>query len=72
MILNIKEGYNLVQTIVNSIGASVGFAFALILMASVREKLELSEIPESLKGFPIALITAGLMSIAFLGFKGLV
>ncbi|MBE6083194.1 electron transport complex subunit RsxA [Acidilutibacter cellobiosedens] len=71
-ILNIKEGYNLVQTIVNSIGASVGFAFALILMASVREKLELSEIPESLKGFPIALITAGLMSIAFLGFKGLV
>ena len=41
-------------------------------MASVREKLELSEIPENLKGFPIALITAGLMSIAFLGFKGLV
>lgn len=71
-ILNIQEGYNLIETIVNSIGASVGFGFALVLMAGIREKLELCDIPESLQGFPIALITAGLMSIAFLGFKGLV
>ena len=71
-ILNIQEGYNLIETIVNSIGASVGFGFALVLMAGIREKQELCDIPKSLQGFPIALITAGLMSIAFLGFKGLV
>lgn len=71
-ILNIQEGYNLVQTIFNSIGSSVGFTLALVLISGIREKLELADIPEALKGFPIALITAGLMSIAFLGFNGLV
>ena len=71
-ILNIQEGYKLVQTIFNAVGASVGFTLALILMSGIREKLELADIPEALEGFPIALITAGLMSIAFLGFNGLV
>ncbi len=71
-ILNIKEGYNLVQTIFNAIGSSLGFTLALILISGIREKLEIADIPEALKGFPIALITAGLMSIAFLGFNGLV
>ena len=71
-ILNIKEEYTLIQTIFNAIGASVGFTLALILISGIREKLELADVPEALKGFPIALITAGLMSIAFLGFKGLV
>lgn len=71
-ILNIQENYNLIQTIVNSIGASVGFGLALVLMAGVREQLELVDIPKPLEGFPIALIAAGLMSIAFLGFNGLV
>jgi electron transport complex protein RnfA len=71
-ILNIQEGYNLIQTIFNAFGASVGFSLALVLMAGIREKFELIDIPEALEGFPIALITAGLMSIAFLGFNGLV
>ena len=71
-IINIKEGYNLTQTIFNSIGASLGFVLALVLISSVREKLAISDVPEALAGFPIALITAGLMSIAFLGFGGLV
>jgi H+/Na+-translocating ferredoxin:NAD+ oxidoreductase subunit A len=71
-ILNIKEGYDLTQTIFNAIGASIGFVLALILISSVREKLQIADVPEALKGFPIALITAGLMSIAFLGFGGLV
>jgi electron transport complex protein RnfA len=71
-ILNIEEGYNLIQTIANSVGASIGFAIALLLMAGVREKFELADIPKPLQGFPIGLITAGLMSIAFLGFNGLV
>ncbi|HEY8362713.1 MAG TPA: electron transport complex subunit RsxA [Tissierellaceae bacterium] len=71
-IINIDEGYNLIQTIFNAIGSSVGFTLALVLMAGIREKLELSDVPEALKGFPIALITAGLMSIAFLGFNGII
>lgn len=71
-ILNIQEGYSLIETIFNALGASVGFAIALLLMAGVREKLEIIDVPKVLEGFPIALITAGLMSIAFLGFNGLV
>lgn len=71
-ILNIKEGYTLIETIFNAVGASIGFTLALVLISGIREKLELADVPEALKGFPIALITAGLMSIAFLGFNGLV
>ncbi len=71
-ILNIQEGFNLIQTIFNAVGSSVGFTLALLLMAGIREKLEIADVPESLKGFPITLIAAGLMSIAFLGFGGLV
>ncbi len=71
-ILNITEGYNLLQTLTHGIGAAVGFTLAIVLFAGIRERLELANIPEPLKGFPIALISAGLMSIAFLGFSGLV
>lgn len=71
-ILNIKEGYNLIETITSSVGASLGFFLALVLMAGLREKLELADIPEVLTGFPITLIATGLMSIAFSGFAGLV
>ena len=71
-ILNIQEGYNLIQTIVNAIGASIGFTLALVLMAGVREQLELADVPKALEGFPITLIASGLMAIAFLGFNGLV
>ena len=70
-ILNIQEEFNLMETIVNSLGAAVGFTLAIVLFAGIRERLELADVPESLKGFPIALITAGLMSIAFLGFSSL-
>ena len=71
-ILNIQEGYNFIETMTSGIGAALGFSLALVLMAGVREKLELADIPKPLQGFPIALISAGLMSIAFLGFSGLV
>jgi electron transport complex protein RnfA len=71
-LLNIQYKFNLIQTITHSIGAAIGFSLAIILFAGIREKLELSDIPEVFKGFPIALITASLMSIAFLGFTGLV
>jgi len=71
-ILNIDEGYNLIQTLVNGIGGALGFLLAIVLFAGIRERMELAPIPEPLKDFPIALISAGLMSLAFLGFQGLV
>ncbi len=71
-ILNINENYNLLQTLVNGIGGALGFTLAIVLFAGIRERLELANIPEPLKGFPIALVSAGLMAIAFLGFSGLV
>jgi electron transport complex protein RnfA len=71
-VINIKEGFNLLETIANSFGAALGFGIAIVLFAGVRERLEYSEIPEAFKGFPIALIAAGLMSVAFLGFNGLI
>ncbi|NLO83623.1 MAG: electron transport complex subunit RsxA [Clostridiales bacterium] len=71
-IINIDEKYDLIQTLFNGIGAALGFTLAIVLFAGIRERLELSDIPKPLKGFPIALITAGLMSVAFLGFQGLI
>lgn len=71
-IINITEEFNLLQTLVNGVGAAVGFTLAIVLFAGIRERLELADIPEAMKGFPVALISAGLMAIAFLGFQGLV
>jgi electron transport complex protein RnfA len=71
-LLNISDNLNFIQTIFRSIGAAVGFALAIVLFAGIREKIELSDVPKPFKGFPIALITASLMSVAFLGFQGLV
>ncbi|HBH12431.1 MAG: Electron transport complex protein RnfA [Clostridiales bacterium 38_11] len=70
-IINVTEGFGIIETIVNSLGAAIGFTIAIVLFAGIRERLETADVPEPLKGFPIALITAGLMSIAFLGFAGL-
>lgn len=71
-LLNIQYKFNLMQTIVHSVGAAVGFSLAIVLFAGIREKLEIADVPVPFAGFPIALITASLMSIAFLGFSGLV
>jgi electron transport complex protein RnfA len=71
-LLNIKKGYNLLQSISNSFGAGIGFFFALILMAGIRERLDTAEIPEAMKGAPITFVTAGLLATAFMGFSGLV
>ncbi|MGQ9811584.1 MAG: electron transport complex protein RnfA, partial [bacterium] len=70
-VLNIVDSYGFVETVVHGFTSGLGFTLALILMAGIRERLELAEIPESLKGVPIAFIVAGLMSIGFLGFSGL-
>lgn len=71
-ILNIQYEYNLIELIFHSIGAAIGFSLAIVLFAAIRERLELADIPMVFKGFPIALITASLMSLAFMGFMGLV
>ncbi len=71
-IMNIQKEFGLIETIVHALGAAIGFALAIVLFASVREKLEIADVPEPFQGFPIALITASLMSIAFMGFQGLV
>jgi electron transport complex protein RnfA len=70
-LLNIQEEFNLLMSIVHALGAAVGFTLALVLMAGIRERLDVADIPDSLKGAPIAFIVAGLMAIAFLGFSGM-
>jgi len=70
-IININSQYNFVETIVNGFSNAIGFTLALVLFAGIRERLEESEVPEALRGTPIALVSAGIMSIAFLGFSGL-
>ncbi len=71
-IINVQAGYTIIETIVNAIGVSIGFGLAIILFAGIRENLDLSDPPKIFTGLPVALVTAGLMSIAFLGFTGLV
>lgn len=70
-VLNIDQKLNLIESIVQAFSAGVGFTMALVLMAGIREKLDMADIPEALKGTPIAFIMATLMAIAFLGFSGL-
>ncbi|MDR0320507.1 MAG: RnfABCDGE type electron transport complex subunit A [Treponema sp.] len=72
-LINIRDDLNFIGMIVNSIGAGAGFTLALLLLAGIREKYEANpDIPEIFKGFPLALFSAGLMSIAFMGFLGLI
>jgi len=70
-ILNIDSGYTFVQSLVNALGAGLGFLLAMVMFAGVRERLESAEIPEGLKGLPITLVSASLVSVSFLGFQGL-
>ena len=69
-LLSVQNEYGVLESVVNGIGASLGFLLAIVLMAGIREKLENSNIPEAFKGTPIVLITAGLMAIAICGFGG--
>ncbi|MDL2264834.1 electron transport complex subunit RsxA [Parabacteroides sp. OttesenSCG-928-G07] len=71
-ILVIQKDYNLLEAIVYSVSTAIGFALALIIFAGIREQLEMTHIPKGMKGTPIALITAGLLAMAFMGFSGIV
>ncbi len=70
-ILNINEEYSFIFSILNGLFAGLGFTLVLVLMAGIRERLERAELPKSMKGMPIAMIVAGCMALAFLGFSGL-
>lgn len=71
-LLNVLNGYSLLETVVHSVAAGVGFTIALVIFAGIRERLELVDVPESFKGLASALVTAGLLSLAFMGFQGMV
>ena len=71
-ILVIKHNYNLLEGVVFTAATAVGFGFALVIMAGIREQMELANIPKGMKGIPIALLTAGILSLAFMGFAGIV
>ena len=70
--LNMNNAYGLLQAVLNGTFSALGFLLAIVLMAGVRERLESSKIPACMKGFPITLVSAGLMAVAFMGFQGLV
>jgi electron transport complex protein RnfA len=69
-LLNVKEGYNLLETLVNGFGGGVGFTMAILIMASIRERLELCDVPQCMRGFPIAFVITSMMAFAFFGFQG--
>lgn len=68
---NTQNGYGFIESLVYGVTGGVGFLLAIVLFASVRERLEFAECPKAFEGFPIALVTAGLLALAFLGFSGL-
>ena len=69
-ITNIQNGSSFAESMMNSLGTSVGFLISIVIMAGIRERIEDNDIPKSFRGMPIVLITAGLMAIAFCGFAG--
>ena len=70
--LNISSGYNYIESLINSFGSGVGFLVAMVLFAGVRGRLETADIPNSLQGLPITLVSASIVACSFLGFGGLV
>ena len=71
-ILVIKKDYNLLEGLIYGGSTAIGFALALVIMAGIREQMELADVPSGMKGVPISLVTAGILALAFMGFAGLV
>jgi len=68
----VQYDYNILETVIYGFGTAVGFTIAIVILAGLREKMEFNDIPSSWKGMPIVMVTAGLMSIAFFGFSGII
>ena len=71
-VINVQKEYNVLQSTVNGFATAVGFTISIVLMAGLREKMEYNDIPKYFQGFPMVLLTAGLMAIAFFGFSGII
>ena len=71
-LLLVQKEFNLLESVVYAVSTAIGFALALVIFAGLRERLELADTPKAVKGVPIALITAGILAMAFMGFSGLV
>ena len=71
VLVNVQEGYDLLKSVINGAAGGLGFTLAIVIFASLRERVDKSECPECFKGFPITLIAAGLLALAFMGFSGL-
>ncbi|MDD4360720.1 MAG: RnfABCDGE type electron transport complex subunit A [Syntrophaceticus sp.] len=71
-LINVESGYNFGMSVVNAFGSGTGFALALVLMASLREKLRLADVPKSLQGLGIAFVLAGCLALSFFGFSGMI
>jgi electron transport complex protein RnfA len=71
-ILLVQKEYNMLESVVYATSIAIGFALALVIFAGIRERLELDEMPKGMRGVPIALVTAGILAMAFMGFSGLV
>ena len=71
VLVNVQKGYNFLLSVVNGAAGGLGFTVAIVLFASVRERVNRADCPACFKGFPIALISAGLLALAFMGFSGL-
>jgi electron transport complex protein RnfA len=71
-LINAGEKYSFLESIAFALGSGLGFSLALVIMASIREKLELADVPEPFKGLPVAFIVTGLIALAFAGFSGLI
>ena len=70
-LVNVQEGYDFLLSVLNGAAGGIGFTIAIVLFASLRERVDKAECPESFRGYPIALIAAGLLALAFMGFSGL-
>ena len=71
VLINTQNNYNFIESVVYGVTGGIGFLIAIVLFASIREKLRFAEYPKAFEGFPIALVTAGLLALAFMGFSGL-
>lgn len=71
-VINVQKSYNVLQGTVNGFATALGFTIAIVLMAGLREKMEYNDVPKYFQGFPMVLLTAGLMAIAFFGFSGII
>ena len=71
VLVNVSEGYDFLQSVVNGACGGLGFTLSIVLFASVRERVEKADCPQCFKGFPITLIAAGLLALSFMGFSGM-